>query len=97
MTLKNDAKFEVKLTRRLKSDLRKSGNFDLSTWNKSQNLPFMFKVPEELVKKSHRSNDTKQYCQIWRRIYLLLQKWHEHEEFGKISCEHSKVSKFAFW
>ena len=31
MTLKNDAKFEVKLTRRLKSDMRKSGNFDLST------------------------------------------------------------------
>ena len=24
---------------------------------------------------------------------VLLQKW--HEEFGKFSCEHSKVSKFA--
>ena len=35
------------------------------------------------------------WCQIWRRIYVLLQKW--HNEFGKFSCKHLKVSKFVLW
>ena len=60
MTLENDAKFEVELTCRLKNDMRKLVNFDLSTWNKSQNLHFdgvlMSKVYKEWVKKLQRSN-----------------------------------------
>ena len=40
-------------------------------------------------------HDTKQWCKIWRRNYLFLQKW--CKEFGEFSCKHSKVSKLALW
>ena len=36
-----------------------------------------------------------EWCKIWRKTDLLLGKW--HEEFGKFSPEHSKVSKLELW
>ena len=36
-------------------------------------------------------HETEEWCKIWRKTGLLLGKW--HEEFGKFSPEHSKVSK----
>ena len=40
-------------------------------------------------------HDTEEWCKIWRKTDLLLEKW--HEEFGKFSPEHSKVSKLELW
>ena len=37
--------------------------------------------------------DTEQWCKIWRKINLWFGKW--HEEFGKFSPEHWKVSKLG--
>ena len=41
------------------------------------------------------SHDIKAWCKIWKKTDLLLGKW--HEEFGKFSPEHSKVSKLELW
>ena len=40
-------------------------------------------------------HDIEEWCKIWKKTDLLLGKW--HEEFGKFSPEHSKVSKLEFW
>ena len=37
--------------------------------------------------------DTKEWYKIWRKTDLWFEKW--HEEFGKISPEHRKVSKLG--
>ena len=39
--------------------------------------------------------DIEEWCRIWRKIDWLLGKW--HEEFCKLSPEHSKVSKLEVW
>ena len=36
-----------------------------------------------------------QWCKIWRRAYLSLQKW--YEELDKFSRKQSKVSKMVLW
>ena len=48
-------------------------------------------------KKVQRSifHDTEESCKIWRKTDLSFGKW--HEEFGKFSPEHSKVSKLELW
>ena len=38
-------------------------------------------------------HDAKEWCKIWRKSDLWFGKW--HEEFGKFSPEHMKVSKFG--
>ena len=38
---------------------------------------------------------TEYWCKIWRKTGFCFQKW--HEEFGKFSPEHLKVSKFGLW
>ena len=38
---------------------------------------------------------TEYWCKIWRKTDLCFQKW--HEEFGKFSPEHLKVSKLGLW
>ena len=40
-------------------------------------------------------HDTEEWCKIWRKTDLWFGKW--HEEFGKFSPEHSKVSKLGLW
>ena len=45
-------------------------------------------------------HDTEKWCKIWRKTDLWFGKW--HEEFGKFSPEHSKISKICtlmgcFW
>ena len=40
-------------------------------------------------------HQTEEGYKIWRETDLLLGKW--HEEFGKFSPEHSKVSKLELW
>ena len=40
-------------------------------------------------------HDTEEWCKISRKTDRLLGKW--HEEFGKFSPEHSKVSKLELW
>ena len=40
-------------------------------------------------------HDNEEWCKIWSKTDLLLRKW--HEEFGKLSPEHSKVSKLELW
>ena len=38
-------------------------------------------------------HDTEEWCKIWRKTNLWFGKW--HEEFGKFSPEHWKVSKLG--
>ena len=40
-------------------------------------------------------HDTQAWCKIWRKSDLWFGKW--HEEFGKCSPEHLKVSKLRLW
>ena len=40
-------------------------------------------------------HDTEESCKIWRKTDLWFGKW--HEEFGKFSPEHLKVSKLGLW
>ena len=40
-------------------------------------------------------HDTEGWCKIWRKTDLWFGKW--HEEYGKFSPEHLKVSKLGFW
>ena len=40
-------------------------------------------------------HDTAEWCKIWRKTNLRFGKW--HEEFGRFSPEHSKVSKLGLW
>ena len=40
-------------------------------------------------------HDTEEWCKIWRKMDLWFGKW--HEEFGKFSPEHSKVSELGLW
>ena len=40
-------------------------------------------------------HDTAEWCKIWRKTDLRFGKW--HEEFGRFSPEHSKVSKLGPW
>ena len=40
-------------------------------------------------------HDTEEWCKIWRKTDLWFGKW--HEEYGKFSPEHLKVSKLGLW
>ena len=40
-------------------------------------------------------HNTEDRCKIWRKTDLWFRKW--HEEYGKFSPEHSKVSKVGLW
>ena len=40
-------------------------------------------------------HDTEEWCKIWRKTDLWFGKW--HEEFGKFSSEHLKVSKWYLY
>ena len=40
-------------------------------------------------------HEIEEWCKIWRKTDLLLEKW--HEEFGKFWTEHSEVSKLELW
>ena len=40
-------------------------------------------------------HDTDEWCKIWRKTDLWFGKW--HEEFGKFSPEHLKMSKLGLW
>ena len=40
-------------------------------------------------------HDTEEWLKIWRKTDFWFEKW--HEEFGKFSPEHSKLSKWGLW
>ena len=40
-------------------------------------------------------HNTEEWFKVWRKTDLPFEKW--HEEFGKFSPEHSKVSKLGLW
>ena len=40
-------------------------------------------------------HDTGEWCKIWRKTDLCFRQW--HEEFGKLSPEHWKVSELDLW
>ena len=54
----------------------------------------VYTVWAKKVQKNHLY-DIEEWCKIWRKSDMLLGKW--HEEFGKFSPEHSKVSKLELW
>ena len=52
-----------------------------------KNIKFQLKKNRGVI-----SHDPKEWCKIWRRTDLLLQKW---QEFGEIWLEHSNISKIC--
>ena len=97
MTWKNDAKFKEKLTCGSKYDIRNLVNFHPAT-QKSENFTLMDYFCPKYMRfelKKYRGfifHDTEQWCKIWKRRTLWIQK--RHEELGKLSSlEHSKVWK----
>ena len=89
MTLKNDAKFEEKLTCRSKIDMRNLLNFDQST-RKSQKIctligSFWTKYIIFELQKHRRVmfDGTEDWCKIWSKTDLCFPKW--DEKFGKFS------------
>ena len=100
MSMKNDTKFGKELTCQFKIDMRNLTNFDPST-RKSQNLHFngllLTKVYNVGAKKVQGSYFWWHWIfmqNLWKTDFCF-QKW--HEEFGKCSPEHLKVSKFGLW
>ena len=97
--MNSDAKFEEKLIYCFKNG-KNLVNFDLNTHN-SRNFHFdwflLCKVCNVWPKKYRGVvfHDNEEWCKIWRKTDLWFEKW--HEEFGKFSPEHSKVSKFGLW
>ena len=89
-TPKSDEKFEEELTCCFKTDMRNWTNFDSST-RKSKKCK-MFQVKKN---RGVTFDGTEDWCKIWRKTELRFQKW--HEEFGKFSPEHLKVSKLGLW
>ena len=103
--IKNDAKFEGKLTSHFKIDIRNLTNFDPNTQiSKIFSLVGSFWAKYILFElKRYKGvifHETEEGYKIWRGIYLLFQNW--HKEFDKFWPEHSKVSKIftlmgSFW
>ena len=94
-----------KLTDGLKNDSKNLANFHQSTW-KDQNWDFdgiilpTIKIHELKIYRGVICNDTEERWNIWGRIYLLFQNW--HEGFDEFWYEHLKVSKrytsmSSFW
>ena len=68
---------------------------DITKWCKVYSLMGCF-WPKYIMfelKKYRRDtfHDTRVWCKIWRKTDLWFGKW--HEEFGKFSPEHTKLSK----
>ena len=79
MTLKNDAKFEEKLTLGSKNGMRIMVNFNASS-GKSKNLPFDLLLLPKVYYVWAKKVQMSYVSQHWRMIQTLNRKW--HEEFG---------------
>ena len=97
MTLKSDARFEekliccFKLTRIwwiLTQALESLKNVLFDWLLCAKNITFDLKKNRGVT-----FHGTEERCKIWRKTDLWFAKW--HEEFGKLSPEHSKVSKLG--
>ena len=100
MTQKSDAKFEEKLICCFKND-KNLVHFDPSTQKVSKNCTLTGSYCGKYLifdLKKYRGvifHDTEEWCKIWKKTDLWFWKW--HEEFGKFSPEHEKVSKLGLW
>ena len=96
MTLKTDAKF--KKNDFLFQKWQEFGEF-WSEQSKVSNLIGLLRakyITFDLRKyRGVIFHDTEESCKIWRKTDLWFGKW--HEEFGKFSPEHLKVSKLGLW
>ena len=100
MTLKSDAKFEEKLICCFTND-KNLVKLDPSTQKSQKFCNFICSCCGKYLMfglEKYRGvifHDTKEWCKIWRKTDLWFGKW--HEEYGKFSPEHLKVSKLGFW
>ena len=85
-----------KLTDGLKNDSKNLANFHQSTW-KDQNWDFdgiilpTIKIHELKIYRGVICNDTEERWNIWGRIYLLFQNWHEgFDEFDMSTWKSQK-------
>ena len=96
MTLENDAKFDEKLicfkndTNLVKLD--PVSKIALSFVPIVQSIYTMFDLKKYGGVIFH---ETEEWWKIWRKTELWFGRW--HEEYGKLSPEHLKVSKLGFW
>ena len=70
------------------------GILHLSIKNLHFNRLLLTKLYNVWARKMYRGvmfHDTRVWCKIWRKTAMWFGKW--HEEFGKFSPEHTKVSK----
>ena len=93
MTLKNDAKFEEKPIYCFKSD-KNLENFDRSN-QKFQKFALWLVPSSKVYNVWPKKVQRKSHAKFLRKTDLWSGKW--HEEFGKFSPEHLKVSKLGLW
>ena len=89
MTLKNDEKFEEKLTCGLKNDMDNLDNFHQSAI-KSKNWHFdgilFFKAENSWTYRGVMCLDNEEWCKIWRGTDLMFQ--YLHEKFDEVWSKH---------
>ena len=100
MTMKNDTKFEKELTCQFKTDMRNN-----KFWPKHSKISKICTLmscfwPKYIIFELRKYRgvmfgDTQDLYKIWRKTDLYFLEW--HEEFGKFSSEHLKVSKMGSW
>ena len=99
MKLNRDIKFGEESTCCLKIGIRNLTNFDTSTLSKMFTLMGSFWAKYILLELKKYAGvifyETEEGYKNWRKTDLMIGKW--HEEFGKFSPEHSKVSKLELW
>ena len=95
MTLKNDEKSVEELTCCFKIDVRNLTNFESSAGNFYVMGCFWPKYIMFELKKYRRAmfDGTQDWYKVWMKTDFNFQKW--HEEFGKFSPEHLKVSELG--
>ena len=106
MAVNTDTTFEGKLTCAFKNDMRNYSNFHQSKFESLKIRSLMgafypkWKMYELKIYRGVLCHDKEEWYQIWTRIDLSLQNW--HEEFDEFWPEHSKISKICtlmgfFW
>ena len=83
-------KRNILVVSKLREGIRRISTCALESLKNLQYIMFALKKYRGVI-----FHDTGEWYKIWRKADLWFGKW--HEEFGKFSLEHWKVSKLTLW
>ena len=100
MALKTYTKFEGKLTRASKNDMKNFAKFSPDNVRKIENLNFYRVLLSKIENRGVMSHENEEWCKNSSELDLSIQNW--HEEFDHFSPKHLKISKICtlmsyFW